>query len=603
MPSLSSLPLSDPGEPDARSGPRLLLWLEVRQWRGQVAAAAWGTLHMAAVASFPAAVGSAVQAVVDRSGTRLALAGAVIMLLGAADRAGRHHAAPHRGDQLDLRRRPRPAAADPQDRRAGRGAHPAGGGRRGGGRLHRRRGEDRLVRGGARALHLGAAGHHRRGGRPGGLPARARRGGGRRPCPCSPWPCCRCCPRRPGAPTSSARRRARRPSWRPTRSPGCGCCAASAARSSSSTATGSVSQEVRTAAVHSARMWALISAVQVALPGLLLVGVAWYGARLALDGRISVGELVTVYGSVAFLMFPLRNFGEIAMAWSFSRPSAKRAARVLALRRTDAAAAPRTDSGPHARQADTGRAPGPDPVRPRPPPPGSCTTRRPGCGCRPACSPPWCAATRTRRGGWPTGWAGTAPRRPRGVPSALLGGRPLDDVPVAAARAAVLVQDKDPVLLSGTLAELLDVPVLRPGHRAGRAGRGAVRGRARRAGAVAWPEPTPRPATRCGHGSSSAAGRCPAASGSGSRWPVRWSPTPAVLVLDEPTSAVDAHTEARIARGLQRDPGGADDRGVHLQPAGARPGRPGGVRGRRHARRPPAATTNCCAPTRATGRW
>ena len=55
MPSLRSLPFPDPGVPDVRSGLRFLLWLEVRQWRGQVAAAAWGTLHMAAVASFPAA--------------------------------------------------------------------------------------------------------------------------------------------------------------------------------------------------------------------------------------------------------------------------------------------------------------------------------------------------------------------------------------------------------------------------------------------------------------------------------------------------------------------------------------------------------------------
>ncbi|HEY3481428.1 MAG TPA: ABC transporter ATP-binding protein, partial [Streptomyces sp.] len=82
MSSLRSLPLSDPGVPDARSGFRFLLWLEIRQWRGQVAAAAWGTLHMAAVASFPAAVGMAVQSVVDRSGTRLTLSGALMLLLG-----------------------------------------------------------------------------------------------------------------------------------------------------------------------------------------------------------------------------------------------------------------------------------------------------------------------------------------------------------------------------------------------------------------------------------------------------------------------------------------------------------------------------------------
>lgn len=84
------------------------------------------------------------------------------------------------------------------------------------------------------------------------------------------------------------------------------------------------SQEVRRAAVRSARMWALIAAIQVVLPGILLIAVAAYGARLALDGRITVGELVTVYSAVALTYHPLRNFEEIAMAFSFSRPSAKR---------------------------------------------------------------------------------------------------------------------------------------------------------------------------------------------------------------------------------------------------------------------------------------
>ncbi len=80
------------------------------------------------------------------------------------------------------------------------------------------------------------------------------------------------------------------------------------------------SQEVRHAAVRSARMWALISAIQVLLPGLLLIAVVWYGVHLAREGRITVGELVTVYSAVMILTYPLRHFEEIAMAYSFSRP-------------------------------------------------------------------------------------------------------------------------------------------------------------------------------------------------------------------------------------------------------------------------------------------
>ena len=45
---------------------------------------------------------------------------------------------------------------------------------------------------------------------------------------------------------------------------------------------------------------------------------------------------------------------------------------------------------------------------------------------------------------------------------------------------------------------------------------------------------------------------------------------PEVLVLVEPTSAVDAHTEARIAARMARGPCRADHRRHHRQPAAAR---------------------------------
>ena len=47
-----------------------------------------------------------------------------------------------------------------------------------------------------------------------------------------------------------------------------------------------------------------------------------------------------------------------------------------------------------------------------------------------------------------------------------------------------------------------------------------------------------------------------------------------ILVLVEPTSAVDAHTEARIARRLHDARAGPDDSRHDGQPARARPGRP-----------------------------
>ena len=56
---------------------------------------------------------------------------------------------------------------------------------------------------------------------------------------------------------------------------------------------------------------------------------------------------------------------------------------------------------------------------------------------------------------------------------------------------------------------------------------------------------------------------------------------PEVLVLVEPTSAVDAHTEARIAARLPGAPGRPHHRGHDLQPAGARRRRRGRVPARR----------------------
>src|SRR5690606_16360005 len=52
------------------------------------------------------------------------------------------------------------------------------------------------------------------------------------------------------------------------------------------------SQRVRHAGVRAARVQAWIDAVQMLLPGLFAVAVIWLGARFALDGRITPGQLV-----------------------------------------------------------------------------------------------------------------------------------------------------------------------------------------------------------------------------------------------------------------------------------------------------------------------
>ncbi len=85
---IQDLPYSDPGVPDARSGPRLLWWLWRNQAGGQLKALVWGLLHFVSVAALPFCVGLAVQAVVDRSGTRLALTGGLMLLCGTGVAVG-----------------------------------------------------------------------------------------------------------------------------------------------------------------------------------------------------------------------------------------------------------------------------------------------------------------------------------------------------------------------------------------------------------------------------------------------------------------------------------------------------------------------------------
>ncbi len=72
------------------------------------------------------------------------------------------------------------------------------------------------------------------------------------------------------------------------------------------------SQKVRSAGVQVAGMQSLLDALQVFLPGVFVVVVVWLGARFAVQGHISPGELVAFYGYSAFLMIPLRTGTEVA---------------------------------------------------------------------------------------------------------------------------------------------------------------------------------------------------------------------------------------------------------------------------------------------------
>lgn len=93
----------------------------------------------------------------------------------------------------------------------------------------------------------------------------------------------------------------------------------------------SESQQVRGAGVKVARIQSVLDAAQVFLPGIFIVIVVGLGAHIAIGGKLSAGTLVAFYGYATFLVMPLRTATEAADKLMRGLVAARRVNRVLAL--------------------------------------------------------------------------------------------------------------------------------------------------------------------------------------------------------------------------------------------------------------------------------
>jgi ABC-type multidrug transport system fused ATPase/permease subunit len=273
------------------------------------------------------------------------------------------------------------------------------------------------------------------------------------------------------------------------------------------------SQKVREAGVRVGRLQSVLDALQVFLPGVFVVVVVWVGARFAVQGQISAGELVAFYGYAAFLMLPLRTATEFANKWIRGFVAARRVIRVLALQPEVAAGPGRYDEPPvGAELVDVASG-----------------LRIPAGQITAVVSEPAedSAVLADRLGRYAEG-------------EVLWGGVPLDGIDRDAVRRRIVVSDTASTLFSGRLEEQVDIRDRGHTHVAA-----ALRTASAEDVLEALPDGMDTVVTERGRSFSG---------GQRQRLVLArvLAADPEILVLVEPTSAVDAHTEARIADRLHR---------------------------------------------------
>ncbi|GAA1735616.1 ABC transporter ATP-binding protein [Luedemannella helvata] len=274
------------------------------------------------------------------------------------------------------------------------------------------------------------------------------------------------------------------------------------------------SQRLRAAGVRVAKVDSLLEATQVLLPGVFVALVTWLGARLTVAGDITPGQLVAFYGYAVFLMMPLRTLTEAVNKITRGHVAA---GRVLGLLRLTPELA---DPAVPATVRDPGAAELVDPESGLVVAPGRVTAVA-------AARPEEATAIADRLGRYRDS-------------DAALDGVPLRQLTRASVRDLILVADNDARLFSGRLRDEL-APRGADDERIA----AALDAASARDIVDALPDGLDAQVAERGREFSG-----------GQQQRLRLSRAlladPPILVLVEPTSAVDAHTEARIAARLAK---------------------------------------------------
>ena len=197
------------------------------------------------------------------------------------------------------------------------------------------------------------------------------------------------------------------------------------------------SQELRRRGVEVASSQATLMTLQVLLPGLFAAIVVWIAARMAVSGSLTPGGLITFYGYTAYLSWPLWVFTNSVQDYTRAVVGARRLSRLLEVTPAAGSLVERLNLDPAAAHPISG-----DLVDT-----GSDLRLEEGRMTALVCPDPEVSAELATRMG----------RFTDSGPTVTLAGRPLTTMPLDQVRASIVVAGATAQLFTGTLREALDV--------------------------------------------------------------------------------------------------------------------------------------------------